>query len=938
MEYAKYWLAILLSVNVISVSIAFDTSSAQQSSETHPDSELKTLPSSEQIATWVANLGSDSFQLRRESFVQLWRTGKPALQAIQTAMLSTNKQQAETSGTLEILIRLNATVDDPSEAADLLSELSTSPESALVKLCERGYWNVAVQLLEMNAELLVTLRSSEQAYLRMNLLVDEALEQGDVTLAWPIIRKIIPFQQALWIAKRQGLEPPELDETNPSVQSWVYFIDGKHAEVQMTAAASELRADLAVRGFQWEAFTDPELMLGLVGRRKSAGQEAARAVMLEFAGKLKESEAIWDTIIPKVDESVPRTETPEKAEEAVDEESTNPRLYEKYIKTDRRVLDSLKDLQVDPGNLERLLIGMLLSGRAQIVQDYLLENSPRTGWTLCLARGEQEAALSSVGILPDFSNFDEWLEKRRDDLFAEAQKAQLSTLPLFRSTLPLANDMQILGKFAEADETYKVLVNVCRVARQRGNEYWLWLASEMTRSEARFRFLDILAENYSRMDDSVHDRVLSILYPECVMSADVLYQTAPALKETEGRESKWQALEQLYAYNREYFGPQHGKIISAWLQRARNKMSQSDSLSGYQLTELAKLADGVGLSDLALEFVRGSGNGGIEMWVYAGKALKERGNLKSAIEYFSHIRRADSSQQESIVDEANSLLMLGRVTESQALEKSRWLRPLMVTGVRSWFTVAQRLNEAGRFELAKEYIEPTFQLAACDVPDGIAIQHRSFVEIAQRYSQTADELKDVELSANLYRAVLASWVSNLKPRSYEPSTYAAFGSRERTRRAVLAARSNNMIAFQRHALVAENLQPHAIDLVEDTYPELVATGNQSVADELLAGFEKRLLAHLQRWPKDATTHNNLAWMYARCNVKLDEALAHSQVAVELSPHSAVLLDTLAEVQFRLDQHSAAVQSMQRCIQLDPRDPHMRRQLERFLNAQLESQR
>ena len=44
-----------------------------------------------------------------------------------------------------------------------------------------------------------------------------------------------------------------------------------------------------------------------------------------------------------------------------------------------------------------------------------------------------------------------------------------------------------------------------------------------------------------------------------------------------------------------------------------------------------------------------------------------------------------------------------------------------------------------------------------------------------------------------------------------------------------------MIAFQRHVLVAENLQPHAIDLVEDTYPELVATGHQSVADELLAG-------------------------------------------------------------------------------------------------------
>ena len=147
-----------------------------------------------------------------------------------------------------------------------------------------------------------------------------------------------------------------------------------------------------------------------------------------------------------------------------------------------------------------------------------------------------------------------------------------------------------------------------------------------------------------------------------------------------------------------------------------------------------------------------------------------------------------------------------------------------------------------------------------------------------------------------------------------------------------------MVAFGRHVQVAEDLQPQGIEVVEDTYHELVATGNQLVADDMLARFERRLLAHLEHWPKDATTHNNLAWMYARCNLKLDEALEHSQIAVELSPHSAVLLDTLAEVQFRLNQFSAAIDSMHRCIQLDPRDPHLRRQLERFLKAQLESRR
>ncbi len=943
MEHLKFCLAILLSASGLSAALAVDTKVAQQSSNTQPDSGQVTIePSPEQITKWVANLGSDSFRLRRESFVQLWRTGKPALQAIQVAMRSSDKQQAETAGTLEILIRLNVTEDDPVEAADLLGDLSSSPESALVKLCEKGYWNVAIQLLDMNADLLDTLRSSEQAYFRMNLLVDEALEQDDVTLAWPVIQKILPYQQALWIAKKQSLEPPKIDDADPSVQAWSYFIAGKHAEVQTTNATFELRADMAVRGFQWNAFSDPNIMLGLVGQRKTAGQQAARAVMLEFAEKLADSDAIWDWLIPKVEDSAAKTPTVPTE----DEKSADVPLYRKYVKTDRRVLDWLKTLQVDPGNLDRTLNGLILSGRAQIVQDFLLETAPESSWSFCLIRGEQEAAFSSVGLMADLSNFDSWLEKRRDDLHAESQKLLMTYPFLFQNTMRLASTLQNLGKFAEADETYKVLVNVCQVARQRGSEYWVMLAAEMTRAEGRHRFLGILAANYSKMDVSVHDRVLSQLYPECELSADALFQTAPDLKDGEGLEGKWQALEQLYAYNREYFGPLYAKILSSWLQRARSRMSQSDSFSDAQLTELAKLASGVGQSDLALEFASEIGED-IESWAYAGRVFRERGSLKNAIECFSKIRRTESGHQESILEEADLLLMLGRVTEAQALQKSRWLRPLMIYGTRSWFTVAQRLSDEGQYGLAKEYVEPTFQLFGCDMPDGIALKQRNFIEITYKYCQIVDELKDsqatveskdIELSADLYRAILAYGSSSLKPSRFPASLCISIGAKERTRRATLAARNNDMVAFERHASVAENLQPQGVDLVEDTYLELVATGNQKVGDDLFARYEKRLLEHLERWPKDATTHNNLAWMYARCNLKLEEALEHSQIAVELSPHSAILLDTLAEVQFRLKYYSAAIDSMHRCIQLDPRDPHLRRQLERFLKAQLDSRK
>lgn len=790
----------------------------------------------------------------------------------------------------------------------------------------------------------------------MNALVDEALEQNQLDLAWPVIRQVLPYQQSLWIALQNDLEKPKVDLTDPSVQAWNLFIEGKYDEMLKSAAPVNLKADLALRAFQWQAFKDPDLMAGVVGRRASVGQKAARAVMLEFAGELAESEAIWDAILPPADfaetektpaektpaEKTPEDKTPERdSEEAGDEDEVVDeaallaaealRFRSEMVRTDRATLETLERVATDPANLDRLLVSMLLTGRAQAVQDYMLENAPADAWSLCLTRGNQAAAMTALGLAPDLSNFDRWLAKCRADLHSDANQF-FDRAVGFRSAVLLANNLQALGLTERADQLFDVLVSVCLVSRQRTQNYWEMLATSMTRAESRRRFLDIVTTNEMKLDENIRDRILSILYPECSMSAAVLFANGPMVKDEKGRPSKWEALEQLYLYNREPFEPQANKTLGTWLRRARASLSSSDELSAMQLGELALLADGIGQPELALEFARESSQASIELWAYAGKTLQDRGDLKSALEYFSAVRRMDSGHQEAIVDEANTMLMLGRVSEAAELRKSRWLRPLMVYGGSSWFTVARRLSEAKRFELAREYIEPAFLLSGVDDSENLTMKQPIFVATADEFTRIADELKEVELSADLHRAMFGVLLSAQKTRSYPVSVYASLGSKERTRRAILAARSGDMAAFERHATVAEDLQPQGIELVEDTFHELVASGNQATAEKWFARYEQRLLAHLEQWPTDATSHNNLAWMYARCNLKLEEALEHSQTAVELSPHSPVLLDTLAEVQFRLNHRSAAIHSMQRCIQLDPRDPHFRRQLERFLQA------
>jgi len=125
------------------------------------------------------------------------------------------------------------------------------------------------------------------------------------------------------------------------------------------------------------------------------------------------------------------------------------------------------------------------------------------------------------------------------------------------------------------------------------------------------------------------------------------------------------------------------------------------------------------------------------------------------------------------------------------------------------------------------------------------------------------------------------------------------------------------------------LQPQDIEVVVQCYPRLVQAGETTFAHELFNDYEQTLLAQLEAWPNDSTALNNLAWMYARCNRKLEEALALAKRGVELAPSSPVFLDTLAEVKYRLGSVDEAIKDMRGCVRLDPRSANYRANLVRF---------
>lgn len=112
-------------------------------------------------------------------------------------------------------------------------------------------------------------------------------------------------------------------------------------------------------------------------------------------------------------------------------------------------------------------------------------------------------------------------------------------------------------------------------------------------------------------------------------------------------------------------------------------------------------------------------------------------------------------------------------------------------------------------------------------------------------------------------------------------------------------------------------------------PKLLRLGHEEEAERLLAEAMANTTALLERYPRCAHLHNELAWMLVVCRRDLNKALEHAKLGVELAPKNTAIIDTLAEVYFQLGRKDEAMATIRRCIELQPTTKRHRLVLERF---------
>jgi uncharacterized Ntn-hydrolase superfamily protein len=113
---------------------------------------------------------------------------------------------------------------------------------------------------------------------------------------------------------------------------------------------------------------------------------------------------------------------------------------------------------------------------------------------------------------------------------------------------------------------------------------------------------------------------------------------------------------------------------------------------------------------------------------------------------------------------------------------------------------------------------------------------------------------------------------------------------------------------------------------------LDARGDSVAADRERAVVGRLLERALARDVQDPEVLNSLAWLSATNDIHLDAALEAAKRAVALSPEDSNILDTLAEVHFRLGDFVQAVAVERRALALKPGDAYLQEQLARFLQG------
>lgn len=863
------------------------------------------------IQEWIIGLGSGEYATRRRAFMELWKEGPVALPAVRRALTSSDQQTISAAKVLANLLSLDISPSDNDELAELLQLSGTNWEATLLSLGQKGYWRLAAEVLRSNANLVQSIRDNYPPNRFCNL-VQAAFEQGDAFQAWPVIAQGLTPERRHYLTEltRQNLSrqykgaiPVEIENALNIVTDEAALGEDERALHHLYAGRDQVAWDLnpsprtkqriLYHTGKWERLKDPAVTaLTLGSEANTLVRRTRQAAFMRLASDDAKSAELMAALRKELEQA-----------------------------------DLSKPKNATEGSLPELLKALIICGEGELMHDLVTRGKTTVDIDYLTYRFQHDQVFQKFGLDADLENFDEWLAELPGKLNPNGPQVQGGSNRI-ESYLELTRFMVHTGYAKQAETVYTTLLDTLR--RQSIREVidkWTDLLNRSEDHQIRRFLLKYLDENDSKLKSEERRLILVRIFPDWQNTVDKLWQYAPPeLSQVEGQTKRWLLLERLWRYDRTLVPDEPAvHLVETWLTTSLREASKGEDASDESVGELATVALRLGLRRQALAMVRTEATRNI--FADVAEMLTVNNSFDSAGKWWESAISQAPDRHMWIRRYADVLLMQGEAETAAKYESSIWLRPLGGRQLQSddvpYAMIAEKYFDAGEYDLAQQYAE-----AAVALGD---LMEQSWW--ARRMAAMAIEREDYTTAARGSRIFLLSLLmsgSNLVRTPIDTlQFYQYYTGQELLCNAAHDIQAGRIEAALTAIAKFESLIPSGIEICEHCYPLLVKAGQQQAADQLVQRCSERMLKHLKAWPKDSNSHNNLAWMLARCNTRIPEAIEHATKAVELSDRSPTYVDTLAEAEFCAGHIERAIELARECTESDPRHAHYQKQLQRF---------
>jgi tetratricopeptide (TPR) repeat protein len=876
-------------------------------------------PSRYEIAQAIENLGAGEFEKREAATELLWKAGKAAEEPLLQAIKSSDPEVRTRAEALLARLRLGIRPETPPEVAALIDQFrfggtAVLRRQALSELQAKGHWQAILTLIrgEQNTQErnnLATAISADAGKLVLPLVERGEFEQAEEILELVATAEPGVSQLAAFLLMTDRLESHlaaarERASMEPSDESWTrlaYLLRAKGNQAGAFEAAAKttdliLQANLAAEAGRWEsaAAVADELFRRSPTRLETA---AFAATFYRLAGNQAEHQRVIAALLKAA--NVDRLKENAQPERPADPFAAPPS-------------------QIGQNNLWTAAETLLINERIEEALSILRKTNPRFAHAIYCRQLRHREALEFVGLTNDKPLDRAWFDKLPGAASEGAARQELQV----ELALQVARQLRELGRSEQCEQVCQTLMT---------------LVERFDRGQ-RLAMIAALRWQMGRIDEAARDAALAMAAgatPQTVFTALTNKQLGPlAASWFDQWTSENPNIDRQKAVESALClvvpAPPRGKAPANWRELITAGQAAAQKLEpatrAQRLVAIGQTSQIRGDIELARQYLAEAAVADPSTADRAADLSATTGNWGDAAKYYG-IASKNSPGDASLQYLHGYALKNSGVVEAGETEM---LQARLVT-----------LAPVGRLKLPVALLERGIKDNRAEGVQEFEFVRRTALPDSPQASSAAHFIGNIVSDAEPLRAAdcweqLRLHLLNPGSNYVEVEKYLKLSHVIHKVRAKAAIGSGDAEKAAAELKLCDGLLPGDVDTIVELVPKLSRAGMTAAADQLFnRGFEEHRRV-CDEFPTCAMHLNNAAWLCARSQRKLDEALALVEKAIAIAPEQAPYHDTLAEIHFQRGDRVAAVAAAKKCVELAPYDKLFVTRLKHFESDELKT--